>query len=67
MKFVRRTAECVLLDQRRNEDVLEEVKVDSIEIEVYEGVSKSFRTGRLEQELQMAHLCVTRCSCVAIL
>jgi len=32
-----------------------------------EGVSKSVRTGRLEQELQMAHLFVTRCSCIAIL
>jgi hypothetical protein len=33
----------------------------------YEGVSKSFRTGRLERELQMAHLSATRCSCIAIL
>jgi hypothetical protein len=33
----------------------------------YEGVSKSFRTGRLEQELQMVQLYVTRCSCIAIL
>jgi hypothetical protein len=35
--------------------------------EAYEGVSKSFRTGRLERELQMAQLSATRCSCVAIL
>jgi hypothetical protein len=34
---------------------------------IYEGVSKSFRTGRLEQELQMVQLSATRCSCIAIL
>jgi hypothetical protein len=34
---------------------------------LYEGVSKSFRTGRLERELQMIQLCATRCSCIAIL
>jgi len=34
---------------------------------VYEGVTKSFRTGRLESELQMVHLSATRCSCIAIL
>jgi hypothetical protein len=33
----------------------------------YEGVTKSFRTGRLEQELQMVQLSPTRCSCIAIL
>jgi hypothetical protein len=33
----------------------------------YVGVSKSFRTGRLELELQMVQLSATRCSCVAIL
>jgi hypothetical protein len=33
----------------------------------YEGVSKSFRTGRLERELQMVHLSATKCSCIAIL
>jgi hypothetical protein len=32
-----------------------------------EGVSKSFRTGRLERELQMVPLSATRCSCIAIL
>jgi hypothetical protein len=32
----------------------------------YEGVSKTFRTGRLERELQMLQLCATRCSCIAI-
>jgi hypothetical protein len=33
----------------------------------YDGVSKSFRTGRLEQELQMIQLSATRCSCITIL
>jgi hypothetical protein len=33
----------------------------------YEGVSKSFRTSRLERELQMVQLSATRCSCIAIL
>jgi hypothetical protein len=31
----------------------------------YEGVSKSFRTGRQEPELQMVQLSATRCSCIA--
>jgi hypothetical protein len=31
-----------------------------------ECVSKSFRTGRLERELQMVQLSATRCSCIAI-
>jgi hypothetical protein len=34
---------------------------------VYKGVFKSFRTGRLERELQMVRLSATRCSCIAIL
>jgi hypothetical protein len=34
---------------------------------VYKVVSKSFRTGRLERELQMVQLSATRCSCIAIL
>jgi len=34
---------------------------------LHEGVSKSFRTGRLERELQMVQLSTTRCSCMAIL
>jgi hypothetical protein len=33
----------------------------------YEGVSKGFRTGRLQQELQMIQLSATRCSCIATL
>jgi hypothetical protein len=40
------------------------LKIDSA---VYGGVSKSFRTGRLERELQMVQLSATRCSCIAIL
>jgi hypothetical protein len=36
-------------------------------VTTYEGVSKSFRTGRLERELQMFQLCARRCSCMAIL
>jgi hypothetical protein len=36
-------------------------------ISEYEGVSKSFRTGRLERELKMVQLSATRCSCIAIL
>jgi hypothetical protein len=35
--------------------------------QVYQGVSRSFQTGCLEQELQMVQLSATRCSCVAIL
>jgi len=33
---------------------------------MYESVSKSFRTARLERELQMLQLSATRCSCIAI-
>jgi hypothetical protein len=35
--------------------------------EVYEGVSKSFRTGLVEREVQMIQLSATSCSCIAIL
>jgi hypothetical protein len=38
-----------------------------ITLNKYEGVSKSFQTGCLEQELQMIQLYATRCSCIAIL
>jgi len=31
MKFTRRTSEYSLLDHRRNEDILEELKVDPVE------------------------------------
>jgi hypothetical protein len=34
---------------------------------LYEGVSKSYRTGLLERELQMVQLSATRCRCIAIL
>jgi hypothetical protein len=34
---------------------------------VYESVSKSFRTGRLQREPQMMQLSATRCSRIAIL
>jgi len=34
---------------------------------IYECVSKSFRTGRLDRKLQIAQLSATRCSCIAIL
>jgi hypothetical protein len=34
---------------------------------IYEGVSKSFRTGHLAPELQTVQLSTTRCSCFAIL
>jgi len=33
---------------------------------VYKGVSKSFRTGRLERALQMVQLSATRCSWIAL-
>jgi hypothetical protein len=33
----------------------------------YKGVSKSFRTGRLERQLQTVQFSATRCSCIAIL
>jgi hypothetical protein len=33
----------------------------------YEGVSKTFRFGRLNRELQMVQLSATRCSCITIL
>jgi hypothetical protein len=36
-------------------------------VKTYEGVTKSFRTGRLERELQMVQLPATRCSCITIL
>jgi hypothetical protein len=39
----------------------------SLLAQAYEGVSKSFRTGRLELELQMVQISATRCSRIAIL
>jgi hypothetical protein len=35
-------------------------------VKFYEGVSISFRTGRLDRELQMAQLSATKCSCVIL-
>jgi len=43
------------------------VGIASTRFTFYEGVSKSLRTGRLEQELQMIQLSANRCSCIAIL
>jgi hypothetical protein len=34
---------------------------------IYEGVTKSFRTSRIEREMQIVQLSATRCSCIAIL
>jgi hypothetical protein len=34
---------------------------------VYEGVSESFRTDRLERELQAVQVSAAKCSCIAIL
>jgi hypothetical protein len=34
---------------------------------MYEGISKIFQTGFLEEELQMVQLSAIRCSCIAIL
>jgi len=34
---------------------------------LYEGVSKSFRTGSLERELQIVQFSATKCTCIAIL
>jgi hypothetical protein len=34
---------------------------------LYEGLSKNFRTGRLEREQQMEQLSATRCNCITIL
>jgi hypothetical protein len=36
-------------------------------LSLYEGVTKSFPTGRLKRELQTVQLSATRCSCIAIL
>jgi len=33
----------------------------------YEGITRSFRTGRLERELQMVQLSATRCGSIAII
>jgi hypothetical protein len=43
------------------------ISIDFLLSSVYEGISKSFRTGRLERELQMVQLSATRRSCISIL
>jgi hypothetical protein len=43
------------------------IVIYSYEKDKYEGVSKSFRTGCLERELQMVQLSATKCSCITIL
>jgi hypothetical protein len=57
--------------KRHKENEEEEEEEDIFVIfqgkEAYEGVSKSFRTGRLERELPTVQLSATRCSFVAIL
>jgi hypothetical protein len=40
---------------------------ESYQMSNYESVSKSFRNGRLERELQMVQLSASRCNCIAIL
>jgi hypothetical protein len=58
----------VLMELRSDDtDEMELKKVGFRDDKTYEGVSKSFRTGRLERELQMIELSATRCSFIAIL
>jgi hypothetical protein len=59
---------------RLYEDVTEIVQELAVAVQAtsesshrYEGVSRSFRTGSLERELQVVQLSATRCSCVTIL
>jgi hypothetical protein len=49
------------------QQVLAQYTEDKINKAFYEGLSKSFRTGRVEREMQMVQLSSTRCSCIAIL
>jgi len=44
----------------------EALRVVVVVVVACEGVSKGFRTGRLERELHMVQLFATRCSCIAI-
>jgi hypothetical protein len=46
--------------------VLDQVLIDFYVKQYYEGVSKSFRTGHLEREVQTVQQSATRCSCSAI-
>jgi hypothetical protein len=40
------------------------IQIAFVATEKYEGISKSFWTGRLERELQMVQLSATKCSCI---
>jgi hypothetical protein len=42
-------------------------KASHLHCQHYEGLSRIFRTGRLEWELQMVQLSATRCNCIAVL
>jgi hypothetical protein len=50
---------------RYEEDILCLIK--HYATKTYDGVSKNYRTGRLERELQMIQLSATMCICIAIL
>jgi hypothetical protein len=54
-------------DSLVNPHQTEKPNVDYVTQQNYKGVSKSFRTGRLERELQMVQLTATWCSCNSIL
>jgi hypothetical protein len=43
------------------------LRIHGMYVRTYEVISKSFRTGRLEPELQMVQLSAARCCCIAIL
>jgi hypothetical protein len=58
---------CLVIGINRCSDLLHNVVSSSVLFTTYKGVSKSFRAGCLEQELQMVQLCATRCSFIAIL
>jgi hypothetical protein len=47
--------------------MLDEDAIESGALLAVYGVSKSFRTGRLERELQMVQLYAISCSCIAVL
>jgi hypothetical protein len=46
--------------------ILSEESRSTVSLTVYESVSKSFRTGRMEREMQMVDMSVIKCSCIAI-
>jgi hypothetical protein len=48
-------------------DLAYQYYINTMVVTSCEGVSKSFRTGRLERKLQIVQLSATRCSCIAIL